>query len=354
MLYLALLLLLLALAGAVLHPFGLLLRSLPVEGPVVSVVHAASSFLAHLLLWSLLTGLAFALVLVFNGRRPARRCLQGSDWGLQRMRLPWADAGLPQVVVAMTAYNHAGSIVQAVQEFLQQPGVLEVIVVDNNSTDGTAELAAAAGARVVREEQQGYGYTCIRGLKEALAVPGANVIVLVEGDGTFSARDLAKFRAYLEHADMVIGTRTVPGLVERGSQMDIFFTWGNIFIGTLLRLRFWDAHFLGKARFTDVGCTYRAIRREALACILPHLQVGGNHFSPHMLLVALAQGLGVIEIPITFWRRVGQSKGASQSLWKGLQVGLVMIWHILTYRPRWGAAAVRFPLPAPAEQERKA
>jgi hypothetical protein len=114
--------------------------------------------------------------------------------------------------------------------------------------------------------------------------------------------------------------------------MDYFFTWGNMAVAMLLRLRFWDGRHLGPAGLTDVGCTYRAIRRPALERILPDLLVGGNHFSPHMLLVAISRGLSVIEIPIRLRRRVGQSKGASQSLLKGLQIGLVMIWHIITFR----------------------
>jgi hypothetical protein len=113
--------------------------------------------------------------------------------------------------------------------------------------------------------------------------------------------------------------------------MDYFFTWGNMAVAMLLRLRFWDGRHLGPAGLTDVGCTFRAIRRPALERILPDLLVGGNHFSPHMLLVAVARGLSVIEIPIRLRRRFGQSKGASQSMRKGLEVGLVMIWHIITF-----------------------
>jgi len=104
-------------------------------------------------------------------------------------------------------------------------------------------------------------------------------------------------------------------------------------VGTLLRFRFWNAQFLGTARLTDVGCTYRVIRRDALERILPQLVVGGHHFSPHMLLVALSHRLSVIEIPVTFRRRLGTSKGAGASLRKGLIVGLVMIGHIAAYRP---------------------
>ena len=151
-----------------------------------------------------------------------------------------------------------------------------MLVVDNNSSDGTAELAREAGARVVHESRQGYGYACIGALREGALVPNADVVVLVEGDGTFAATDVAKFQAYIGQADMVVGTRVIRSLVEDGSQMDYFFTWGNIAVGTLLRLRFWHPQFLGAASISDVGCTYRAIRKEALERILPDLVVGAK------------------------------------------------------------------------------
>jgi glycosyltransferase involved in cell wall biosynthesis len=219
-----------------------------------------------------------------------------------------------------------------VKDFRRQPGVVKVIVVDNNSTDQTAALAAAAGGVVVAEKRQGYGYACIRGLAEGLNVPDADVVVLAEGDGTFVAEDTAKFLSYIGDADLVVGNRVVRGLVDGDSQMDHFFTWGNMAVAMLLRLRFWDGRFLGPAGLTDVGCTFRAVRRPALERILPDLVVGGNYFSIHMLLVAMARGLSVIEIPVRLRRRVGQSKGASQSLGKGFAIGLSMIWHIMTFR----------------------
>jgi hypothetical protein len=168
-------------------------------------------------------------------------------------------------------------------------------------------------------------------------------VVLTEGDATFAAEDLPKFRAYIDQADMVVGNRVVSSLVERGSQMDYFFTWGNMAVGTLLRLRFWHPQFLGAASISDVGCTYRAIRKDALEHILPDLVVGGHHFSPHMLLVALYRGLSLIEIPVTLRRRIGVSKGAGRSFWPGLRVGLEMIWHIITYSPKGKSTPAKLP-----------
>jgi hypothetical protein len=327
--YVAVLVLILAVLGAVLHPIVFLIGFLPFDtNALQSVLDAAKTFVADFLAWGLVSLLLMMGMFVIAGRWQ-RRLAAPRDVH----RPDNSTVGHDRIAVAIIAYNEAGAIGHVVEDFNQQEGVVATLVIDNNSGDETAALARAAGATVISEMRQGYGFACIRALAEGLAVSSADVVVLVEGDGTFVGSDLMKFRSYIGQADMVVGTRVVPGMVESGSQMDYFFTWGNIAVGTLLRLRFWDSQFLGAARLSDVGCTFRAIRREALERILPDLAVGGHHFSPHMMVVALHSRLRLIEIPVTFRRRIGASKGASQSARKGFQVGLQMIWHILTYRP---------------------
>ncbi len=326
---LALIVVLVAVVGALLHPLALLLAVAPFDTRgLIRFLEETRSVIADLLGWGVLSLLA-VMVLVVVRSRIARRAP-----GTEVDREAAALTRQPRAVVAITAYNDAAATAQAVRDFKSQPAVVKVIVIDNNSTDDTASLAAAAGALVVNEPRQGYGYACIRGLAEGLKVRDADVVILTEGDGTFFADDVPKFLAYIDHSDLVVGNRVVRGLVDSDSQMDYFFTWGNMALAMLLRLRFWDGRHLGPAGLMDVGCTYRAIRTPALERILPDLVVGGNHFSPHMLLVAMARGLSVVEIPIRFRRRVGQSKGASQSVWKGLQVGLAMTWHIMTFNLR--------------------
>lgn len=328
---LALIVVALAVLGALLHPLSLALGLFPGgSAPLIALLVRIRETIADLLGWGVLALLAVMLIYIVRGRS-ARR----TPGSVSPEALPSASGSAPgshRVVVAVTAYNDAEATAQAVKDFSRQPGVIKVVVIDNNSTDKTAELAAAAGATVIRETRQGYGFACIRGLAESLKVADADVVVLTEGDGTFFAEDTAKFLAYIDNADLVVGNRVVRGLVDSDSQMDHFFTWGNMAVAMLLRLRFWDGRHLGPAGLMDVGCTFRAIRRPALERILPDLLVGGNHFSPHMLLVAMARDLSVIEIPIRLRRRAGESKGASQSIWRGLAVGLAMIWHIATFR----------------------
>src|ERR1700674_1101060 len=294
--HLVLVAVLLAVLGALLHPFSLLLSLAPFDTKSFeALLQDVRSTIADLMGWGVLCLLVSMLVYVGWDRlfhRSSQSAL--ANWFVESQ--PRVRGAQPQfgVVVAITAYNDAAATAQAVRDYAAQPGVLRVLVIDNNSTDGTAELARAAGATVISEVRQGYGYACIRGLTEALRIPEADVIVLAEGDGPFCAGDTTKFLAYMDDAEFVVGNRMVRGLVARDSQMDHFFLWGNMAVALLLRLRFWDERFLGPAGLTDVGCTFRAVRRQALERILPELAVGGNHFSLHMLMVALTHGVSIV------------------------------------------------------------
>lgn len=235
-----------------------------------------------------------------------------------------------KVCVVLTAYNDEEAIYGAVSDFISQDNIEELIVIDNNSCDGTAFWAKEAGARVVHEGKQGYGFACIRGLREALRCQNSDVVVLAEGDMTFRGHDIWKMLPYLDDVDMVVGSRTHVGLVDPDSQMNWFYLWGNLFLAKVLQFRFFNLKSLGRVRFTDVGCTMRAIRKDALAKIIDELEVGDHHFSPHMILVALKNGLRVVEVPLTFGKRVGVSKGAGGNRKLATKVGLRMLWHILT------------------------
>jgi glycosyltransferase involved in cell wall biosynthesis len=234
-----------------------------------------------------------------------------------------------KICVVLTAYNDEEPIGSAVLEFFKQKNVVDVIVIDNNCKDDTRGVAFAAGANVVPEYNQGYGYSCMRGLREALECASAEIVVLAEGDMTFRGRDIWKLLPFLDDADMVVGSRTHQALIDEDTQMDWFYLWGNLLIAKLLQFRYLNLKFLGQSRFTDVGCTMRAINRDALIKIIDDLNVGGNHFSPHMMKVALKKDLKVVEVPITFRKRVGVSKGAGGSKWVGFKIGLNMIWNIL-------------------------
>ncbi len=225
-----------------------------------------------------------------------------------------------RVVVALTAYDDEQSIGHAVADFISHPLVRRVIVVDNNSRDQTFNVAVQAGAQVVIEKEPGYGKCVYRCFKEALKEEG-ELIVLCEGDMTFRAGDLEKFLAYIDHADIVNGTRIVEQLREYSTQLSTFMYYGNFFVGKLLELK-----HLGRGTFTDVGTTYKLIRRESLERLMPLLHPEINmEFNAHFLDTAFGSGEKLIECPITFHPRVGHSKGGNASNVRAFQVGMRMI-----------------------------
>lgn len=260
-------------------------------------------------------GLALAamdLALLFPGKRRRSR----------RERL--APVQDHSVVVALTAYNDEESIAQAVQDFRNHPVVRRVIVVDNNSRDETFARAQKAGALVFREERPGYGSCVYRCFQEALEQDDAALVVLCEGDRTFRAGDLDKLVAYIDDVDIVNGTRIVEQLRDYNTQLSTFMYYGNFFVGKLLEMK-----HLGRGTFTDVGTTYKLLRRASLKRLLPHLNPEINlEFNAHFLDTALATGERVVECPITFHPRVGVSKGGNVNDVRALRVGLRMIWGL--------------------------
>jgi hypothetical protein len=223
--------------------------------------------------------------------------------------------------VVLTAYNDEPSIRQAVADFRTHPRVRRVIVVENNSRDGTAQAAVESGAIVVTEKAPGYGRCVYRCLQEALRYEDTEYIVLCEGDCTFRARDIHKLFSFIGHADVVNGTRIVEQLRGETTQLTTFMYYGNFFVGKLLEVK-----HLGQGTFTDVGTTYKMIRKKALPELLSHLDPSVNlEFNAHFMDTVLRRHMVMVECPVTFHPRVGVSKGGNVSDWRALSVGLRMI-----------------------------
>jgi glycosyltransferase involved in cell wall biosynthesis len=226
-----------------------------------------------------------------------------------------------KVTVVFPAYNEEDNITAAVNDFTAVDVIDEVLVVNNNSRDRTPERAAAAGARVVTETTQGYGAALRRGLCDA----AGDYIILAEPDGTFVGRDVIKLLAYAADFDMVCGTRTTRELIWDQANMGWFLRFGNIIVAKFLQLLF------NAPSLSDCGCTLRLIRREARDCIVDKLTVDASHFLPEMVIVALRQQLKVIEVPVNYRGRIGESK-ITGTLKGALKTGTNMIRLILRYR----------------------
>ncbi len=187
----------------------------------------------------------------------------------------------------------------------------EVIVVDNGSSDNSAEIAAAHGARVVHEPRRGYGSAYLAGLAEARG----EAIVLADADGTYPLGDLRPLLDELRGgADLVLGSRFNRSM-EQGA-MPFLNRWvGNPVLTGMLNLFF-------RARVSDAHCGLRAVSRAALPTL--DLQTTGMEFASEMVVKAVKRGLTIREVPITYRVRGGQSKlSPFKDGWRHLRFMLV-------------------------------
>lgn len=222
------------------------------------------------------------------------------------------------ISIIFPCYNEKENIVNAIKQAIDETRADEVIVVDNNSTDGSDKLIKMTSAKYILEKTQGYGATCQRGLKEATG----DLVVLCEPDGTFDTKDIIKFLPYIEDVDVVFGTRTSKDMLHPGANMGWFLLWGNEFVAMIVNFKY------KRMEFTDVGCTFKIIKREALDRIKSQFKEKESAFNPEFMCLCLKQGLKCVEVPINYGQRIGNSK-ITGSRWKAFKLGLKMIWLII-------------------------
>lgn len=185
----------------------------------------------------------------------------------------------------------------------------DVIVVDNGSSDGSGDLARAAGALVVEELRRGYGSAYLAGL----AVADGDYIVMLDADLTYDFREIPRFVQELEDgAQLVVGNRMksiAPGAMPWLSRV------GNPLLSGFLNV-------LHRTNVRDVHCGMRAVRRDVLAAL--NLRTVGMEFASEMVIRATRERLDVREIPIELHPRVGRSKlSPFRDGWRHLRVILV-------------------------------
>jgi glycosyltransferase involved in cell wall biosynthesis len=229
------------------------------------------------------------------------------------------------VSLVVPAYNEEATIGQVVDEFLGEPHIDEIVVVDNNCKDATAAIAAARGARVVAETKKGYGAALMGGM----AAAKGDILVLTEADGSFRARDVEKLLVYLDDAGMVMGTRTTRQMVQQGANMRSFLRWGNVAMAKFLQLCWLRP---SEPRFTDVGCTFRALSRETFQKIRHRLREPGPAFSPEMMCAALQERCRVIEVPVTYAPRMGGESKHSDTFSRQARTAMKMFRTICRKR----------------------
>ncbi|MEM4429803.1 MAG: glycosyltransferase [Thermofilaceae archaeon] len=235
----------------------------------------------------------------------------------------------PLVSVIIPTRNEHESIAECVEKArkaLEEMGLAGEVIVSDNSSDDTPEIARGKGAIVVHPDRLGYGYAYIYALRHAKG----RYIVMADGDGTY---DLSEMPNLLEpllkgEADVVLGTR-IKGRIMPGAMPWLHRHIGNPLLTYVLN------RFHG-TRVSDAHTGFRAFTREALEKIKP--TTTGMEFASELIIKAAYAGLRIKEVPITYYpRRGGQSKLRSfRDGWRHLKLILTFAPKFLYYIP--GAA----------------
>jgi glycosyltransferase involved in cell wall biosynthesis len=229
---------------------------------------------------------------------------------------PPATARECLVSVVMPCLDEAeavGVCVDKARRALAEMGVEgEVVVVDNGSSDASAAIAVAHGARVIDEPRRGYGSAYLRGFQEARG----RYLAMGDADDSYDFAEIGRFLAPLlaGDCDLVMGTR-LKGEILPGA-MSWSHRWiGNPILSGMLKLFF-------KTRISDSHCGMRAFTREAYERM--GLRTTGMEFASEMVVNALRTELRVREIPITYHPRIGTSKLAGmRDAWRHVRFMLI-------------------------------
>lgn len=228
----------------------------------------------------------------------------------------------PKILVIIPAFNEAESIGKVVGD-IPEGLVKEVVVVNNSSTDATEANAKAAGATVLREDQRGYGFACLKGIAYANSKTGnerPDIIVFIDGDYSDFPDQMGELVAPIIESghDMVIGSRAL-GAREKGAMMpqQIF---GNWLATTLIKLFY-------RVKFTDLG-PFRAIRFDKLIELNMQDQTYG--WTVEMQLKAAKKKFKVTEVPVNYRKRIGVSKIAG-TVKGSILAGYKILYTIFRY-----------------------
>jgi dTDP-glucose pyrophosphorylase len=250
------------------------------------------------------------------------------DWHFAQFLANQAGFPSKRKSLVIPTYNEADSISFVINDF--KDSVDEIVVVDGGSTDGTvtkvAELKQGCNLKLVQGKFRGYGDAIISGVGAA----SGDIVTVVEGDATFRSRDIYKIYEYLKDCDMVIGTRTTRQLICQGANMPVWLRIANVLAAKFIEL-LWITK---EPRFTDVGCTYRTFWMASYDEIKNNLLGAGPELSPEMMIEFIRNDKRVIEIPVSYYARIGGSSKHSLGVWGVLKTASRML--VMVLRKRFG------------------
>ena len=225
---------------------------------------------------------------------------------------------MPKIDVIIPAFNEEeaiGKVLKAIPKSL----VREVIVCDNNSTDKTAEVAAANGATVLLEKERGYGNACLKGIRYLKAkAKQPDIIVFMDGDYADVPEEMTElvYPIIHENKDLVVGSR-VLGNLEKGA-LTFPQRFGNRLAASLIAL-------LYGYHFTDLG-PFRAIRFSSLVAMDMKDKTFG--WTVEMQVKAAKMKLNVEELAVSYRRRAGGKSKVSGTIRGTLLAGYKILWTI--------------------------
>lgn len=222
-------------------------------------------------------------------------------------------------IVIIPAFNEEQSIGKVIQEI--PSSVREIIVIDNNSTDTTALVAAKYGATVLSETRKGYGYACLKGMDYITTLDiKPEIVVFLDGDYSDYPEDLTQLVApiLIDDIDFVLGARVASMREKHAMTPQQIF--GNWLATTLMKLFF-------NAKFTDLG-PFRAIKYDKL--LLLQMEDKTYGWTVEMQLKVLKQKMSYLEIPVRYKNRIGVSK-VSGTVKGSVMAGIKIIGWIFKY-----------------------
>jgi len=223
---------------------------------------------------------------------------------------------LKLVDIIIPAYNEEESISRVLED-IPMDLVREVVVCNNASTDGTAEVAKNLGATVVNQPLKGYGNACLKGMEYVANKDiKPDIIIFLDGDYSDHPEEIPNLLAPIHDGyDMVIGSRAL-GNMEKGAMMpqQVF---GNWLATNLIRLIY-------KYEFTDLG-PFRAIRYDQLLSLNMEDKTFG--WTVEMQVKAAKMKLKCTEVPVTYRKRIGVSK-VSGTIRGTILAGHKILWTI--------------------------
>jgi glycosyltransferase involved in cell wall biosynthesis len=224
-----------------------------------------------------------------------------------------------RITVAIPCFNEAPTIAKVVSDFRRELPEAEVLVCDNNSSDGSGELARGAGARVIREKRKGKGFV----MQAILEAVGSEVCVVVDGDDTYFAEDVHTLLAPVlaDRADMVVGDRLRQASSEALTDLHRF---GNRAILAIINAAF-------RTSFRDVLSGYRVLNRNLMQSV--PLITGGFETETELTLQALEKGMVIEELPIRYRSRPQGSYSKLSPFADGYRILITMAVLLRNHRP---------------------